>query len=764
MGKALVIVESPAKAKTINRFLGRNYLVKASMGHVRDLPKGSLGIDIENGFNPKYQTIRGRGKTISALKKVAGDAEKVYLAPDPDREGEAIAWHLMEALKLKPERVFRVTFNEITRNAVGEAFEQPGKICMDRVNAQQARRMLDRIVGYKLSPLLWKKIAKGLSAGRVQSVAVRLIAEREREIVAFEHEEFWKISARLRSPEGGDAFKAELWKAAGSSVKIPNQAAADGLLERLNEHPFVIQSIQKSKKTDRAMPPFSTSILQQQASIRLRFSARKTMLIAQQLYEGVEIGGEGSVGLITYMRTDSFRIAGEALDECRAYISDHFSPAYLPEKPNSFPSRKGAQAAHEAIRPTGVQRTPESLKPHLTTDQYKLYRLIWERFVASQMMPARYDLTNVTIQAGDLSFLAKGKVMVFDGHTRVLRPYREREDQVLPVLEEGITLIKESVDKTQHFTQPPPRYTEATLVKALEKKGIGRPSTYASIISTIQDRGYVRLQERKFFATELGDMVTTQLVSSFPKLIDTEFTSGMEEKLDDIADGRMEWLDVLKDFYSFFSADLEVAYDKMMDIKSKPESAGMDCDKCGKPMIYRFNKRGRFIACSGYPDCKNTLSVSQSGEPKKEEPIPTDEVCEKCSAPMVIRSGRRGRFMACSAFPKCRNTISVDENLKPVRPEDAGMACEKCGARMVVRYGRRGRFVACSAFPKCRNTKPLPPSMKIEEPEETDQTCPECGRKLLIRNGRRGKFMACSGFPECAYTASLNRVPDPQPV
>jgi DNA topoisomerase-1 len=754
MGKSLVIVESPAKAKTINKFLGKNYTVKASMGHVRDLPKGSIGIDIENEFKPKYQTIRGRGNTIATLKKAAKTAEKVYLAPDPDREGEAIAWHLVEALKLEPEKVFRVTFNEITKNAVREAFDHSGKISMARVNAQQARRILDRIVGYKLSPLLWKKIAKGLSAGRVQSVAVRLIVEREREITAFKPEEFWRLHAMLRPDEGSDPFKAELWKVKGKTPEIKDKAQADALLGMLNEHPFMVSEVDRSKKTDRPLPPFSTSILQQQASIRLRFSARKTMLIAQQLYEGIDIGKEGSVGLITYMRTDAFHVAKEALDECREFISGNFAPEYLPEKPKVYASRKGAQAAHEAIRPTNAVRTPEQLKQYLTSDQYKLYKLIWERFVASQMTPARYDLTHIAIQAGELTFQAKGKVMIFDGHTKVLHPGKEKQDEVLPALEQDQELIRDSVEATQHFTQPPPRFSEATLVKALEKKGIGRPSTYANIISTIQDRGYVKLRERKFFATELGDVVITQLVKSFPALIDTEFTSGMEEKLDHIEEGELDWLQVLRDFYTIFSVDLEEAYEKMADLKKDPEPAGRDCEKCGKPMVFRYNKSGRFIACSGYPDCKNTVSVDGDGEVKKEAAIPTDETCEKCGSPMVIRSGRRGKFMACSAYPKCKNTISVDENLKPVRPQTTEIKCEKCASPMVVKYGRRGAFLACSAYPKCRNAKPLPDDMK-EKPEETDKACPECGKNLLIRNGRRGKFMACTGYPQCKYTESV---------
>ncbi len=754
MGKSLIIVESPAKAKTINKFLGRKYVVKASMGHVRDLPKGKLGIEIEENFEPKYQTIRGRGKTIAALKKVAKTATEVYLAPDPDREGEAIAWHLVHALKLEDERTFRVTFNEITKNAVKKAFEDPGKISMDKVYAQQARRILDRIVGYKLSPLLWEKIARGLSAGRVQSVAVRLIVEREREIQKFKPEEYWTISAMLRKGEGSEPFQADLRKVSGKPVEIPDKAASDAILEKLDNFPFVIKKAGKSKKSEKALPPFSTSLMQQQASIQLRFSTRKTMLIAQQLYEGVDLGSEGSVGLITYMRTDSFRVANEALDECRALIQDTFGEKYLPGKPNSYASRKGAQAAHEAIRPTQVAYSPDKIKQYLTTDQFKLYNLLWKRFVASQMTPALFDLTTLDIEAGELTFTARGKAMTFDGHTKVLGRERDKKNQALPpFLQEGDVLDRQSVDANQHFTQPPPRFSEATLVKALEKKGIGRPSTYANIISTIQDRGYVLLMERKFHATELGDIVTAQLVSHFPKLIDTEFTSRMEDNLDGIEAGDQDWLDVLRDFYTLFDSDLEKARENMTNLKKNPEPADRDCDQCGKPMVYKLNKRGRFIACSGYPECKNTISIASKDAPEKEKPIPTDEKCEKCGAPMVIRSGRRGKFMACSAYPKCRNTVSVDANLKPVRPKTTDIECDKCGAPMAVKYSRRGPFLACTAFPKCRNAKPLPDELR-EEPKEIDRDCPECGKKLVIRSGRRGEFVACSNYPTCRFTDS----------
>ncbi len=792
MGKSLIIVESPAKARTINKFLGRKYTVKASMGHVRDLPKGKLGIDVDKDFEPRYQTIRGRGKILAELKKAAKKAEKVYLAPDPDREGEAIAWHLVHALNLDEDKAFRVAFNQITKAAVLKAFADAGKVSMDKVNAQQTRRILDRLVGYKLSPLLWAKIAKGLSAGRVQSVAGRLIVEREKEIRAFKPEEYWKIVALLKKNDDDEPFKAEFVRLADeerlpaaadrgtestdadgddeASKKsarpvraIPDKAGADALLERLNEHPFVVVDLDKSRKKQRALPPFSTSTLQQQASIRLRFSAKKTMLIAQQLYEGVELGSEGSTGLITYMRTDSFHVAPEALDECRDWIAGSFDERYLPEKPNTFAARKGAQAAHEAVRPTSTLHEPDKIKSHLSSDQYSLYKLIWNRFVASQMTPAQFDHTRLEIDANGLIFVAKGKALVFDGHMAIGGIDRDKEAQSLPALSEKDVLIRHSVDASQHFTQPPPRYSEATLVKALERKGIGRPSTYANIISTIQDRGYVTLKERKFNATELGEIVIDQLVAHFPRLIDTGFTSQLEDNLDSIETGAAEWLQVLKEFYAIFAVDLEKAYENMTDLKANPEPADRDCDKCGKPMIYKLNKRGRFIACSGYPDCRNTISLS-NGEPvEKKKPIPTDEKCTKCGADMVIRSGPRGQFMACSAFPKCRNTISIGKDLKPIKPEKSGVSCDKCGADMVIKFSKRGPFLACSAYPKCRNAKPLPEELR-EKPKETDVDCPDCGKKLVIRKGRRGEFLACSTYPACRYTGSVtDKTKDDQP-
>ncbi|MFW6158961.1 MAG: type I DNA topoisomerase, partial [Planctomycetota bacterium] len=568
--QSLVIVESPAKAKTINKYLGKGYRVEASMGHVRDLPKKKLGVDIEHGFEPTYQTIRGRGKTLKKLRSAAKSADSVYLAPDPDREGEAIAWHVVQALKLPDAKAYRVTFNEITKRAVRAAFEHPGKIDMARVNAQQARRVLDRIVGYQLSPLLWKKVAKGLSAGRVQSVAVRLIVEREKEIRAFEPEEYWEIRATL-APAGegeGQSFEAELLKWQGEKFRPDNEDDAQTVARALRAATFTVDQVKKKKQKKSPGPPFNTSLLQQAASSRLRFSASRTMRVAQQLYEGIEVGGEGSVGLITYMRTDSFRMAGGAVDECRRLIPDKYGADYLPKKPRFYKSRKGAQEAHEAIRPTSVSRTPEDLKPFLSRDQHRLYKLIWDRFVASQMADARYEATTVAIRAGEGRLRARGRICIFPGHTRVW-PRKQKDQQDLPDLAESQRLDLIKLEPSQHFTEPPRRYTEASLVRTLEREGIGRPSTYAPIISTIQKRGYVKQIKRAFHATELGIVVTDLLVDSFPDIMDVQFTSEMEEKLDKIEEEDRDWQAVLGEFYRLFKADLEKAETEMQRVKGK---------------------------------------------------------------------------------------------------------------------------------------------------------------------------------------------------
>jgi len=751
-GRSLVIVESPAKARTINKYLGKDYVVKASMGHIRDLPKGKFGIDVEHDFQPEYTTIRGKGKVIAELKRLAKSAPAVYLAPDMDREGEAIAWHLAEALDVPEDRLYRVVFNEITKKAVLGAFDEPGRLDEDKIEAQQARRVLDRIMGYKLSPLLWKKIAKGLSAGRVQSVAVRLIVEREREIRAFVSEEYWRVIASFE--HNGEEFQAELRRLGDKRIeKNLDEEGARGVIASIGSDPLELAELEVKPKTRRPTPPFTTSQLQQKASTMLRFSARKTMMVAQQLYEGIEISGEGSVGLITYMRTDSTRVSNEALEQVRGLIGSDYGDDYLPNKPNAFRTKSaGAQEAHEAIRPTDVSLTPQKIEGSLSKDQFKLYNLIWRKFVASQMMPARFDVTTAVFQHGEARFVAQGEVGVFDGHLRVFTQERsDRDDQRLPVgLNQGQAYTPSKIEPSQHFTQPPPRFSEATLVKELEKKGIGRPSTYATIISTIQDRGYVNLEQRRFFATELGEIVTEQLVGHFGDLINTDFTSKMEGDLDRVESGNLPWLEVVRSFHDVFVRDLEEAEKRMKSLKQNPELTDRKCEKCGSPMAVLYNKRGKFLGCSNYPECRNTMPVD--GPRKAAEVIETDYECPKCKSPMVIREGKRGRFLACTAFPKCRSTASVDDEGKMIVPKPTGVDCEKCGSPMIIKGSRRGPFLACSGFPKCRNAKPLPEELR-EKPRETDEKCEKCGEPMVVKTSRWGKeFLACSGYPKCRNT------------
>ncbi|MBI2933237.1 MAG: type I DNA topoisomerase [Planctomycetes bacterium] len=755
-GKAVVIVESPAKARTINKILGHGYVVKACQGHVRDLPKHAFGVDVDHDFAPTYKVIRDKAKVLADLRKVTRHASAVYLAPDPDREGEAIAWHLVEALNIPQEKTKRVTFNEITKKGVLDAFQRPGQISMDRVYAQQARRLLDRIVGYKLSPLLWEKIARQLSAGRVQSVAVRLIVEREQEIRAFKAEEYWTITAHLSKKDDAAVFRAELAKLDGQEAKVPNGSEANALVEELSRAPFVVENVAQREKVENAPPPFTTSLLQQQASIKLRFSTRKTMSVAQQLYEGIDLAEEGSVGLITYMRTDSFRVADEAVAECRSYIEKKFGAPYLPDKPPVRRARKGAQEAHEAIRPTSAERTPESIRSYLTEEQYRLYRLIWRRFVASQMKPAVYLTTDASIRAGRATFVAKGRQLVFDGYTRLASPWARREDvvellkehgtvaavlahvkrgglrltpeaadhlrdqaqhegvspelqqalaavrdQVLPPLAPAEELRLRKLDPGQHFTEPPPRYTEASLVKTLERYGIGRPSTYAPIISTIQDRGYVTLEARQLKPTQLGELVTEKLVKHFNDIMNTGFTAKMEKKLDQIEEGRVKWVDVLRRFYGVFIGDLDKARTEMTSVKGLQPETPVPCEKCGRPMLVKWNRFGQFLACSGYPECKSIKSL--------QPPEAVGEKCEKCGADMVIKSGRFGRFLACSKYPECKNTRPLPRgNRRLAVPPGWEQKCEKCASAMVVRYGRRGPFIACSGYPNCTNTMRVP--------------------------------------------------------
>lgn len=756
--KNMVIVESPAKAKTIGKYLGSSFFVCSSMGHVRDLPEKKLSVDVENNFTPEYKIMPSRKKLVSELLADSKKADTIYLASDLDREGEAIAWHLTKALEIPEEKTRRVTFNEITKDAILKAFQHPSPINMAKVNAQQARRILDRLVGYQISPILWKKISKGLSAGRVQSVAVRLIVEREKEIREFKSQEYWKITAELTvAAEDRDKikdvknFKALLQKFNNENVEVKNESQSKVIIQELQKAAYIVANVKKQTKRNNAPPPFTTSLLQQQASTRLQFSAKKTMLIAQQLYEGIDIGAEGAVGLITYMRTDSFHISEQALASCRKLIVDVYGENYLPEKPNVHASdKKGTQGAHEAIRPTAAEHPPESIKNHLTKDQYKLYELIWNRFVASQMKPALYAVTDVEIAAGQYTFKAKGRELLFDGHTRVSGHELEKEEQILPPLEKDQRLELIELAPTQHFTQPPPRFTEASLVKTLEKLGIGRPSTYAAIISTIQERGYVRQEKRAFYATELGTLVTEKLIEHFSKIMDVKFTSHMENELDKIEDEKIEWLNVLREFYDPFKTDLEKAAGEMKSVKGTPEESNQMCTLCGKPMVIRWGRHGKFLGCSAFPTCKSTLPLDERGVPAP--PETTDQKCEKCGSAMVVKTSRHGKFLACSAYPNCKNTKSLTGETTKVEPTNE--KCEKCGSPMVIRFSKRGRFMGCSAYPKCRNIKSLPTGAK----------CPNegCGGDLIQRWSKKGGvFFGCSRYPECDYiTKELSTTSD----
>ena len=710
-GLPVVIVESPAKARTINKILGPGFVVRACMGHVRDLPERAFGVEIEHDFRPTYQTIKGKTRILSELKGLTKEAETVYLAPDPDREGEAIAWHLVEALKIPKGRARRITFNEITPRGVEEGFRRPGDISMPRVNAQQARRILDRIVGYTLSPLLSKKVAKGSSAGRVQSVAVRLIVDREREIQAFKPEEYWAIVATLE--QKGVTFTATLTTLDGRKIGLPSESTAKrpltqvstaeqskSLVEELQAEIYEVVDVRRDERQELPPPPFTTSLLQQAASTRLHFPAKKTMKVAQSLYEGVDLGSEGAVGLITYMRTDSFRVAPEALDQVRRLIAKDFGPAYVPEQPVHRAARKGAQEAHEAIRPTYVGLRPEEIQSSLSKDQFALYRLIWRQYVASQMRPARVRLTEAEIRAGRALFQAKGREVQFDGYTALLGHALRPEEQILPALSPGDRPSLQKLAGRQHFTEPPPRYTEASLVKALERHGIGRPSTYAPILSVIQERDYVRLDDRKFFPTELGTLIVDKLVKHFSDLLELGFTAKMEKDLDDIEDGERRWTDVLRDFNDPFMKRLAQAKAEMGSEKGR-EATGVVCEKCRKPMQLRSNKFGRFLGCAGFPECRSTKPLaSEEFE---------GETCDLCQSPMGVKSGRRGRFLACSKYPECRGARSLPRRIKGLEiPKGWKEICDKCGKPLRIRYGRRGGFIACSAYPDCKNTRRFP--------------------------------------------------------
>jgi DNA topoisomerase-1 len=695
VGKILVVVESPAKAKTISKYLGKKYVVKASLGHVRDLPKSQFGVDLENDFQVKYITIRGKGEILQDLRKLAQKSEEVFLATDPDREGEAIAWHLQTALKIPQDKNCRIEFNEITKAKVVEAIKNPRQIDLDRVNAQQARRVLDRIVGYKLSPLLWRKIKRGLSAGRVQSVVVRLICDKETEIKNFKPEEYWTLTAKLKKNE--QCFEAKLNKICGKKAELKDEAQVQEIVQKIGKKPFLVEKVKKKNQKKNPAPPFITSSLQQEAYRKLNFTAKKTMAIAQQLYEGIELSKkEGSVGLITYMRTDSTRISGEAIRETRQYIKKNFGQEYLPEKPRIYVRKGRSQDAHECIRPTSVLRQPEMLKGYLKRDQYRLYKLIWERFLASQFAPALMEITSVDLKVDNYLFKVTGSVVVFPGYTKIYVEGQDNQEKEVernfPKLQEKEKVKLEKLLPKQHFTQPPPRYTEATLIKTLEEKGIGRPSTYAPVLDTIVSRGYVFKEKKQYVPTELGSLVVGLLKEYFTEVIDVEFTANLENKLDAIEEGNTEWREVLRQFFEPFSAKLKIADQKIGQIEIADEE--------------------------------------------------TEEICEKCGRNMVIKRGRYGKFLACPGFPECRNTKSFLVNI--------GVACPQCeGGQIVARRSKKGRkFFGCSNYPQCDF---------VSWDEPVNKKCPLCGQILFLKKSKkRGINYVCSN-KDCQFTEKVGK-------
>ncbi len=726
--KSLVVVESPAKARTIGRFLGSSYVVKASMGHVRDLPKSKLGVDLEKDFEPQYVTVRGKTKAIKDLKSAAAKAGDIYLAPDMDREGEAIAWHLAHLIDKTGKRVKRVIFNEITRPAIKAAFENPTDIDMRKVDAQQARRILDRLVGYQVSPKLWEVLYKGTSAGRVQTVALRLVCEREDEIRRFVPEEYWTVDAQFQTPRS-DRFVARLDKIDGKKAELKSQKRADEVDADIRQQTYRVLNVEKKAKRRNPRPPFITSTLQQDAARRLRFSARKTMVIAQELYEGIDIGAKDRAGLITYMRTDSVRVAGAACDAAKAFIIDRFGKEYVPAKAAKFRKAKGAQDAHEAIRPTDVSRMPDDLASFLTRDQLRLYRLIWERFVASQMAQALFDVTQVQVEGGPYLFKATGTVMKFDGFLKVYSEKVEESLTELPPVEKEEPLDLLGLDVKRHETQPPPRYTEASLIKELEDKGIGRPSTYATIISTVLERNYVEKEKMSLRPTDLGETVMAILLKVFSDIFDVGFTARMETELDKVESGEDNWVDVIREFYGPFSRSLE-RFDSMKnDIRLNVEQVVDEkCPKCGSPMLKKWGRFGKFLACSAFPECKST-------KPVEGEETATDELCPDCGGEMIVRIGRFGRFLACKRYPECKGT----------RPFTLGIKCpeESCDGDIVEKRARRGIFYGCTRYPECKFatwSKPV------------DEPCPECKHPIMVVKTTRdkGSHLAC---PKCGSEA-----------
>jgi DNA topoisomerase I len=735
MKKDLIIVESPAKVKTIKKFLGPDYEVGASVGHVRDLPKKVLGVDEKNDFSPEYEVIPGKLKVVSQLRKLAAKADQIFLAPDPDREGEAIAWHVAELIKGANPRIRRIQFNEITARAVREALNQPRELNLDLFNAQQARRVLDRLVGYKLSPLLWQKIKRGISAGRVQSVALRLIVDRERERQAFVPKEYWVFKAKLEAAAGA-MLETDLWKVSGKKPDIGSAEQAQALEQTVRGVNFVVEAVDEKERQRHPGPPFITSTLQQEASRRFSYPAKRTMSLAQRLYEGVELGDRGIQALITYMRTDSVRIAPEALKDARQLIQKTFGEEYCPQKARVFKSRKSAQEAHEAIRPVDVNLTPKMLESYLPRDMFQLYKLIWIRFVASQMSAARFWDTTVTVAAGPTQWRAKGERLIFPGFLSVYGSADPEKSQELPSLAPRQELLLRELLKEQKFTQPPPRYSEASLIRELEEKGIGRPSTYAQIISTLVDREYVTLLERLFVPLELGSVVSDQLAEHFTRLMDVGFTAQMEESLDQVAEGKQDWVSLMRQFTGEFYPVLDKAKKDMAAIKAGVD-AGLPCPECAKPLMVKFGKAGPFLACSGYPDCTFTgnFTRDEAGQIKTVEKLPREEpvkvgTCPDCGGDVVLKKARTGsRFFACANYPKCKYTKSYT----------TGVACPApgCTGELVERSSRFGKmFYSCSRYPDCTTAMPAPP---------VAQPCPKCGFPVMLRRytEKRGNYLSC---------------------
>ena len=743
--KSLLIVESPTKVKTLKKFVGRDFVIMASVGHLKDLPKSKLGVDVDNNFSPEYITIRGKGKILSDLKKEAKKANDIYLAPDPDREGEAIAYHIgNEVAKHTEGKIYRVMFNEITKSAVKEAIKNPTEVNINRFYAQQARRILDRLVGYKISPLLWKKVQPGLSAGRVQSVALRIVCDRENEIKAFKSEEYWTITLDVEG-QVKPKFQSKLFKIDGNKAEIANQVSADEVVKNLKNAEFILDGLVKKERKRNPVAPFITSTLQQEASRKLNFSPKKTMMIAQRLYEGLPVGSRGTVGLITYMRTDSTKFSVEATEAIRDYIVNRYGDKFCPKEPNVYKSKKSAQEAHEAIRPTDVSIVPSEIKEYLEKDMFRLYELIWARSVSCQMVPAILDTTTFDIKAGQYLFRSNGSIVKFSGFMQVYVESGDDEaaekdikpgDKILPELSKGEKLKLLEIDPEQHFTQPPARFSEAMLVKKLEEEGVGRPSTYAAIISVIKDRAYVESEERRLAPTKLGYLVSDLLLEHFPKFMTTKFTADMESQLDQIEFGETEWVKTLQSFYTPFKLDLDEAEKKIGD--SEVEETDEICDKCSQPMIVKWGRFGKFMACSGYPDCKNTKQISKEGSDGKavSESTAVEGTCEKCQSSLVLKVGRFGKFIACSNYPDCKFT----------KPIDLGIKCPKddCKGKIAARRSKKGRmFYGCTAYPNCDFVswdKPVP------------EPCPKCNNAYTVEKWKKdeGTSIVCP-VSECDY-------------